>query len=600
MFKPQTRLSEIMQSVARQRSGLIFLSCLVNLLLLVTAIYMLQIYDRVLSSGSYATLGWLTVIALVAIAAYGVLEQSRRLILSRTAAFIEKELNAPVLEQTMQQSLDGERPETGVRDVSDLRNFYQSDAALAFLDAPWSLVFIAFVWLLHPVLGLIATLGAAVLLGATVLNDFLTRQRQREAAGAVRAANEAAIRFVDAGETISPLGMAPAIFSRWRHQQDAAHSEQQELGEKTTTILSFTRSLRQALQISVLGLGAYLALGGQITPGAMIAASIITARALAPIDRLTAAWHRFVASRAAKKRLTKLFDVAAKAPERIDLPRPAGRVSVENVSYLLNGAGIPLLQGVTFDIDEPGTCCAVIGRSGIGKSTLCRMLVGLWKPTVGHVRLDGADVFKWDPAKLGQHIGYLPQVVELFPGTIAQNIARFRDVDSGEVIAAARMAGVHDMVLSLPEGYETEIGPARSGLSLGQRQRIGLARAVFGRPSFVVLDEPNSNLDRAGDAALLETLNTLKGLGTTTVIVSHRPEVLKAADRILVLKDGTLSELSTHEEVLTPTQTFASRRPHFSAADAASKPAPVPKTAGPGAQALVRPRQKIVIAPNGT
>ena len=552
MFKRDTLLTQVMRSVSSQRIGLIFLSCLVNLLLLVTAIYMLQIYDRVLSSGSFATLAWLTLIAFVAVAAYGVMDQARRLILARTASYIEKELNAPVLQFSMESRLAAKPSDAGIRDVSDLRNFYQGDGALSFLDAPWSLVFLVFIWLLHPILGLIATLGAVALLAATLLNDLLTRSRQREAAGAVRAANEAAIRYVDAGETISSLGMAPAIFGRWRQQQDAAHSEQQELSEKTTTILSFTRSLRQALQISVLGMGAYLVLGGQITAGAMIAASIITGRALAPIDRLTAAWHKFVLSRAARRKLTALFDEAANRPHQIELPRPTGILAAENLAFVPSGTNAPILHGIDFALPKPGTCCAVIGPSGVGKSTLCRMLVGIWKPTTGQVRLDGADVYSWDPNRLGAHIGYLPQTVDLFPGTVAENIARFGQTDAKNVIAAAKLAGVHEMILQLPDGYETEIGTRGDQLSLGQRQRIGLARAVFGNPSFVVLDEPNSNLDSAGDAALFHTIKQLIKAKTTTVIVSHRSEILKAAQKVLMIQDGTVAKFGDRDDVLKP------------------------------------------------
>ena len=560
MFKRDTLLTQVMRSVSSQRIGLIFLSCLVNLLLLVTAIYMLQVYDRVLSSGSFATLAWLTLIAFVAVAAYGVMDQARRLILARTASYIEKELNAPVLQFSMESRLAAKPSDAGVRDVSDLRNFYQGDGALSFLDAPWSLVFLVFIWLLHPILGLIATLGAVALLAATLLNDLMTRSRQREAAGAVRAANEAAIRYVDAGETISSLGMAPAIFGRWRQQQDAAHSEQQELSEKTTTILSFTRSLRQALQISVLGMGAYLVLGGQITAGAMIAASIITGRALAPIDRLTAAWHKFVLSRAARRKLTALFDEAANRPHQIELPRPTGILAAENLAFVPAGTNAPILHGIDFALPKPGTCCAVIGPSGVGKSTLCRMLVGIWKPTTGQVRLDGADVYSWDPNRLGAHIGYLPQTVDLFPGTVAENIARFGQTDAKNVIAAAKLAGVHEMILQLPNGYETEVGTRGDQLSLGQRQRIGLARAVFGNPSFVVLDEPNSNLDSAGDAALFHTIKQLIKAKTTTVIVSHRSEILKAAQKVLMIQDGTVAKFGDRDDVLKPVKSVPSTK----------------------------------------
>lgn len=555
MSKAATQFAAVMAAVRRQRPGLVGLSCLVNLLLLVTAIYMLQIYDRVLSSGSLDTLMWLTVIALFAIAIYGVLEQARRLILTRSAGYIDSELNAPVLRRSMEKRLAGGEPEAGVRDVSDLRNFYQSDAALAFLDAPWSVVFIAFVWLLHPVLGVIATVGALVLFAATLINDLMTRQRQKQAAASVRSANEAAIRYVDGGETIGPLGMARAIFARWQQRQDRARAEQQELGEKTTTILSFTRALRLALQVLILGTGAYYVLGGEITAGAMIAASIIAARALAPIERLTAAWNRFVAARAAEANLAGLFGALESEPAPVRLPRPRGWLSVESVSCLPpkggDRGGEPILRNVGFAL-SPGECCAVVGPSGAGKSTLCRLIVGAWKPTAGHVRLDSADVYSWDSEDLGQHIGYLPQKVELFPGTVAENIARFGEIDSQAVIRAAELAGVHEMILRLPDGYETDVGPHADRISQGQRQRLGLARALFGDPALVVLDEPNSNLDEAGDKALVDALRHLKRLERTVVIVSHRAEVLKAADTVLILRDGMIAKYGDRDEILKP------------------------------------------------
>ncbi|RYH11406.1 type I secretion system permease/ATPase [Tropicimonas sp. IMCC6043] len=554
MSRKKSQFVDVIGAVARNRPVLIFISCLVNLLLLTTTIYMLQIYDRVLSSGSMDTLIWLTVISLGAIAIYGVLEQSRRLILSRSASFIDDQLNAPVLLRSMEKRLSGGEPDAGVSDVADLRNYYQSDASLAFLDAPWSIVFLGFVWLLHPTLGTIATVAALFLLVSTVVNDLLTRTRQREAAARLKAANQTAVRFVDGGETISPLGMAPAIFSRWRELHGRARAEQQILTEKTATILSYTRSFRLAVQVLILGTGAYLVLSAAITPGAMIAASIITSRALAPIDRLTAAWRRFVAARSARRNLERMFEGLETAPERVKLPRPEGVLSVESVSFMAPEGNAPILRNVSFTLESSGTCCAVIGASGAGKSTLCRLLVGAWKPASGHVRLDGADVHDWDAAELGPHIGYLPQIVELFPGSVAENISRFGALDGDAVVRAAKMAGVHEMVLHLPKGYETDVGPHADRISLGQRQRIGLARALYGDPAFVVLDEPNSNLDGAGDTALLDALRQLKKQQKTVVVVSHRAEILKATDKILVLQDGVVAKFGDRDDVLKPVE----------------------------------------------
>ena len=551
MSRPKTPFSETMAAIRRHLIPLVAISCFVNILLLVTSIYMLQIYDRVLSSGSLDTLFWLTVLAVAAIVIYGLLEQSRRLILSRAAGFIDSQLSAEVLQNAMEQRLSGRKATATVRDVSDLRTFFQADAALSFLDAPWSLIFIAFVWLLHPGLGMIVLLGAIVLFFATVANDLLTRKRQQEAAQAVREANEAAIRFVEGGETIVPMGMSKAIFERWKAWQDRARDEQHDLGETTTSILNFTRSLRMVLQVAILGTGAFLVLEGQITAGAMIAASIIGARALAPIERLTAAWKKFVAARVAKSALRQSFEEMQRQPYSVTLPRPKGRLAVENLTVLAAGSAQPILRKVSFAL-EPGEICAVIGPSGAGKSSLCRAIVGAWRPATGCVRLDGADTYRWNPENLGPFLGYLPQKAELFPGTVAENIARFGNLDSGQILAAAKLAGADQLIRHLPDGYETDVGPNADRISMGQRQRIGLARALFGDPALVVLDEPNSNLDGAGDKALTEALRQMKRHGKTVVIVSHRADVLKDVDKVLMLYEGAVAKFCDRDEILKP------------------------------------------------
>jgi ATP-binding cassette, subfamily C, bacterial exporter for protease/lipase len=551
------RLTDAVAAVRRQFPVLILLSCLLNLLLLVTSIYMLQVYDRVLSSGSLDTLLWLTLIALFAVAVYGVLEQARRTILARAADWLDGELSAPMLQQAMETRLVGKAGRAGTRDVADLKRFYGGDAALAFLDAPWSVVFLAFIWLLHPVLGVLATLGASVLLALALANDALTRSRQTCLSQVIKVQHDNAGRFVDAGETIGPLGMARAVFEGWGRRQRDIIAEQQALSGRTTTILSIARSLRQALQVGMLGAGAYLVLGGHITAGAMIAASIVMGRALAPIERATGAWRAFVTARVARATLAELFADSEHADSpRVSLPRPAGRFAFESVCYVPPGGGEPILSAVTFAL-EPGQNCAVLGPSGAGKSTLCRLAVGAGRPTRGHVRLDGADVFDWSPEELGPHIGYLPQQVELLPGTVAQNISRFRELDSAAVIRAARTAGVHELILALPDGYETEISLHSRRISLGQRQRLALARAIYGEPAFVVLDEPNANLDEVGDRALLEALVTLKRAGTTVLVVTHQASVLKCADMILALREGTVAAFGARDQLLRPVQRVA-------------------------------------------
>ncbi|WP_037382484.1 type I secretion system permease/ATPase [Sinorhizobium americanum] len=549
-----TRLQEVISAIRRQFPLLILLSCLLNLLLLVSSIYMLQVYDRVLSSGSLDTLLWLTLIAIFAVVIYGALEQARRVVLGRAAGWLDSELNAPMLKRAMEVRLAGKEGRAGSRDVTDLRSFYAGDAVLALLDMPWSVIFLAFIWALHPALGVVATGGAAILLGLALTNDALTRDRQKRVAAVTKAHQENAMRYVDGGETIRPLGMAQAVFDRWRRRQAEVVAEQQLLADRTTTILSISRSLRLILQIAILAVGAYFVLLGEMTAGAMIAGSIVMGRALAPIERATGAWRSFVAARNAHANLKELFAGTSNGDhDRVTLPRPKGGLAFENVFYFPPGTQEPVLSAINFAI-QPGENCAVVGPSGAGKSTLCRLAVGAWKPTKGHVRLDAADVFDWDPEELGPHIGYLPQQVELLPGTVAQNIARFREVDSTALIRAAEVAGVHELILSLPDGYETEIALHSQRISLGQRQRLGLARALYGDPAFVVLDEPNANMDEAGDRALIEALTTLRQLRTTVLIVTHRASVLKCADKVLALHSGAVAAFGPREQMVRQVQ----------------------------------------------
>ena len=566
-------------AVRRQFPTLVLLSCLLNLLLLVTTLYMLQVYDRVLSSGSMDTLLWLTVIALFAIVIYGVLELARRSILGRAAGWLDAELNAPMLKRSMEARLAGEVERAGVRDVSDLRNFYSGDAVLAFLDAPWSLLFLAVIWAFHPALGMLATLGALVLLGLALANDLMTRERQKRLAAVTRVSHENATRFVDAGETIGPLGMARPVFDGWRDHQAAIMAEQQFLRDRTSTILAISRSFRMALYVAMLGLGAYLVLGGEVTAGAMIAGSIIMGRALAPIERATGAWRAYVAARGAHGNLQELFArVGRDECARVSLPRPTGRLVFEDVFYVPPGGRDPVLHGIRFALDA-GENCAVLGPSGAGKWTLCRLAVGAWKPAKGHVRLDGADVFDWHPEDLGPNIGYLPQQVDLLPGTVAQNIARFTEIDSAAVVRAAQTAGVHELILSFPDGYETEIALHSRRISQGQRQRLGLARALYGDPALVVLDEPDANMDEAGDKALIDALAALKQRGTTVLIVTHRASMLKSADKVLALRDGAVVGFGPRDQFLRPVQSTAApvARPERTV-----QPAPAPVTRSEG------------------
>lgn len=577
-MKP-TLYDTLIGAVWRHYPSLILFSCLINILLLVSTIYMLQVYDRVLTTGSFDTLLWLTVGALAAIFIYGMLEHARRLVLARAGAWLNKELGGPVIQRAMDVRLSGVAGEASPKDVADLRNFFEGEGLLAFLDAPWAPIFIAFIWLLHPALGMLAAGGAIILLLLAIGNDLAIRPRQRSSAASLRANHEAAIRYIDGGETMGPLGMSEPLIRRWKEREAAEIDDQQRLAERTTFILSISRAFRLALQILMLGTGAYYVLQGQLTGGGMIAASIILARALAPVERSIGAWQRFVAARAAHLRLKKLFSAAPSREGAVKLPRPDGRLAAEEVNYLAPMTREPILTNISFAL-EPGQTCAIVGPSGSGKSSLCRLLVGACQPYRGHVRLDGADVFAWDSAELGQHIGYLPQQIELFPGTVADNIARFRAIDSDKLVAAAKLAGVHELVLGLPDGYKTDIGLNGRRLSLGQRQRIALARAVYGDPALLVLDEPNSNLDSDGDLALSRAIAEMKQRGRTIIIVTHRPIELQMVDKILVIRGGTVARFGDRQDVFKPSGVVTQQ---------AAEPATLPRI-----------KRRVLLAPNAT
>lgn len=530
----------------------------VNILMLVSSVYMQQVFDRVLSSGSIDTLIWLTVAAAVGIIVYGLVEHARRRLLAMVGTWIEVELSPPVIRRSIDARLSGVKSEAGPADVADLKAFISGEGILAFLDAPWMPVFIAVLWLMHPAIGMLALGGAILLFVLAVGNDLLTRTLAAQVAGGTRALQISAQQAIEHAETLRPLGMVDSMLARWQLQQRLIHKKSQGSLEVTEAISNITKTVRLALQVLILGVGAYLTLRGEITSGGMIAASIVLGRALSPVERALGAWRGWVMARKAFHNLKALF---ATLPERrapMPLPAPTGQVTLETVRFAHPGAVDPILQRIDARI-EAGTTCGIIGSSGSGKSTLCRLIVGAWTPSYGHIRLDGADVGSWDPAALGQHIGYLPQQIELFAGTVAENIARMRNLDPEAVARAARLADVHEMILRLPDGYETDVGAYGQRLSGGQRQRIGLARALYGDPALIVLDEPNANLDTAGEQALLQALAELKSQRRTVLIVAHQPSALRTADTILLLKDGLVGAFGPRDEVLKQIMTQVQR-----------------------------------------
>ena len=540
---------DCMAQIRGQMLPLGIFSLAANLLLLVSSIYMLQVFDRVLSSGSVDTLLWLTLAAVFAIAVYGVLELARRRLLSRTAAWLDTELAGPVIRHGVEARLAGARSEAGLSDLQEMRSFLAGDAILAFLDAPWMPVFIAVIWLMHPVLGWLALAGAIILLIVAVVNDLLTRTLLQRSRAALQRNQRGAQHYLDNAETVRALGMLGPLLHRWQDARRSLREDTERASAVTSGLTYLTKSARLSLQILILGVGAWLVLQGELTGGGMIAAALILSRAMSPVERALGAWRSYVSARAARANLAKLFRAMRASDASLSLPKPTGRLMVENLRFQPKDCSKPIIRIVDLCV-EPGQTCGIIGPSGSGKSTLCRLFVGAWRPTAGHVRLDGADVTSWDPDELGKHVGYLPQTVELFPGTVAQNIARMREVDDAAVIAAAMLADVHEMVLRLPDGYDTDVGTHGHRLSGGQKQRIALARALFGEPALIVLDEPNANLDGAGEQALHKALVELKNRGRTILIVAHQPSILRAADSLLVLKGGRVAAFGERDRML--------------------------------------------------
>jgi ATP-binding cassette subfamily C exporter for protease/lipase len=526
-------------------------SFFVNALMLVPAIYMLQVYDRVLVSRNEMTLYMLTLIVLGFYVLMGSLEWLRSRLMVQAGLKLDAELNGKVLSSAFRQSLrqSSTNADQPLGDLNAVRQFLTGNGLFAFFDAPWAPLFIAVIFLLHPLLGLVSLIGALVLLGLALLTEHRTQKPLAAANAAGIAANQFATNSFRNAEVIEAMGMFPALRGRWYALHSKMLALQAVASDRAGSISAVTRVSRISLQSLILGFGALLVIDGKITPGAMIAASILMGRALAPVEQAIGAWKQLVGARGAYGRLKKLLGEHEPSESSISLPPPRGEFRVENVIAAAPGGSVPILKGISLVIPK-GAVVGVIGPSGSGKSTLARLLVGIWGAAGGKVRLDGADVYAWDKAELGPWVGYLPQDVELFEGSVAENIARFGELDSEAIVRAATQAGVHDMILHLPAGYDTPIGNAGCALSGGQRQRIALARALYGNPSVVVLDEPNSNLDDVGEAALVNALKQLKAEGKTIVLITHRTSVLSVIDLLLVLRDGQVQGYGPPAEVL--------------------------------------------------
>lgn len=547
----ELNLSQAMVAFRRVIAVVALFSLGINLLLLTAPLYMLQMFDRVLSSRNLDTLLYLTLIALFAFLVLGVLEAVRNQVMVRLGGWLDKGLGGPLLAEGVASALSHrDTPSAqGLRDIATCRAFLSGPGVYPLMDAPWTPVFLMVIYMLHPALGGLATGAVFILLALAVANEASTRRYlARAAEGQVRATEdaEAAMRNAD---VIQAMGMLPALVRRWTQRNGeslAAHEIASLRGGRISAVSKF---FRLGLQICVLGLGAYLVLQTEMSPGGMIAASILAARALAPIDMAIGSWKSATSARRAWKRVRqKVLLIESQGTPAMALPAPTGALKVENVMFGWPGATEPLIRRIDFSA-EPGTVVGLIGPTASGKTTLARLLVGIIAPTSGHVRLDGADVAAWGAENLGPYVGYLPQDVELFGGSVRENISRMGKADPEQVVAAAQLAGVHEMILGLPKGYDTEIGPGGAVLSGGQRQRIALARAVFGAPRLVVLDEPNASLDHDGEQALVTAVEQLRQSGATVVIIAHRPNILRCADTVLILRNGVIEKSGPADQV---------------------------------------------------
>ncbi len=548
---PNDILKNTVSACRRATVGVAVISLFINVLMLTAPLYMMQVFDRVLSSRSTETLLFISLIAVIALLTHGLLEFIRTLAFIRIAGWIERQLGAEVLSRSVSASLrHGKEPSVqGLRDISTLRGFLTGSAIFPILDAPWTPIFLAVTFLLHPWLGTLALIGAIVLFILALSNEFASRTLLRDSEGvsmqAIRRA-ESAVRNAD---VIEAMGMLPNIVRRWREESSAALQLQTKASGRSGAITAASKFLRLILQISVLGLGAYLVIQNELGPGAMIAASILMARALAPVEMAIGSWRTAVSAREAFARVQRLMTETPARESGTELPRPKGQITAENVVFAYPGAENPVIRNISFVV-QPGELLGLIGPTASGKSTLASLLVGNLAPRGGHVRLDGMDMAQWDSNDRGPYVGYLPQDVELFGGTVRENIARMAEGDTEAVIAAATLAGVHEMILHLPAAYETQIGEGGAALSGGQRQRIALARAVYGDPSIIVLDEPNASLDNEGEKALLQAIAALKSKGTTVVLIAHRPSMLRDVDKVLILQEGAVRSFGEPSEVI--------------------------------------------------
>jgi ATP-binding cassette subfamily C protein len=529
----------------------IVFSFFTNLLMFVGPLYMLQIYDRVLASRNEMTLVMITGIAVAMLLCYGLLEFTRSRLLVRAGLQFDEVVANPVFHRVVQQktAMPASQAHIALTDIDKVREFMTGQGILSFFDAPWVPLFLALCFAFHPWLGLVATVGAFIIFALALTNEFATRGALQDAGKASQAANHFVNTTMQNAEVIRALGMEKPLTQRWIKQHDEMLLHQAKASDRAGSIMATSKFVRMSLQVAILGVGAYLAIQQLISPGIMIAASIVMGRALAPVEQAVGQWKQFVGARAAHARLKQLFAQVSEQEERVELPAPKGKLSVDKLFATVPGTRDALLRGISFNI-EPGEVLAIIGPSGSGKSSLVRHLVGAANPASGAVRLDGTEMQHWGPDQLGRYIGYLPQDVKLFSGSVAENVSRFAEgADDKDIVIASKLSGAHDMIQTLGNGYETEVGDGGMFLSGGQRQRVGLARAVYRLPSLIVLDEPNSNLDSMGEKALIQCIQELKKMGKTVIVVTHKSNLLAVSDKTLMLMNGAVEKFGLTKEL---------------------------------------------------
>lgn len=551
----KSKVSELKSAIMQSKKSFIivgFFSLFINLLMLVPSLYMLQLYDRVLTSRSLETLIMLTIIVVILFITMTTLEIVR----SKILVFVGNKLDSILSKRVFDSLFDlankqpGKASSMPLNDLTQIRQFMTGNGLFAFFDVPWMPIYIAVLFMFHPWFGYFAIFASIVLVTLALLNEYDTKAKLLEA----NVMNRTSTMYVDSNlrnaEVVNALGMKASIHNIWRDKYYTFLNAQTDASNKAGIWSNISKSLRMLFQSLMLGLGGYLAIKSEVSPGMMIAGSIIMGRALAPLDLMIGSWKGFSSARTSYERLEGLLETFPKYKEHMKLPAPHGEILLEGVVVIPPNAQQPSILGISMKINK-GDIVGIVGPSAAGKSSLARIILGLWPLTAGKARLDKADIYQWDKVDLGKYIGYLPQDIELFDGTISQNISRFAEVNPETVVEAAKKAGVHEMILRLSEGYDTKIGAGGESLSGGQRQRVGFARAIYNNPVLVVLDEPNSNLDEQGEAALVEAIKSLKESKTTVIIITHRPNILQVTNKLAVIKQGLLELYGETNEVLS-------------------------------------------------